>query len=48
MYEYRCDERIKDKDVGSTRLTYTRLCGGWRRPLPLLAPSLAFTPRRSA
>jgi hypothetical protein len=23
MYEYRCDERLKPKDEGSTRLTYT-------------------------
>jgi hypothetical protein len=29
-YEYRCDERLRVKTVGSTltRLTYTRLCGG--------------------
>ncbi len=26
-YEYRCDERLKDKVVGSTRLGYTGLCG---------------------
>jgi hypothetical protein len=26
MYEYRCDERLKVKGEGSTRLTYT----GWR------------------
>ncbi len=25
MYECRCDERLKDKDEGSTRLTYTGL-----------------------
>ena len=25
MYEYRCDERLKPKDEGSTRLTYTGL-----------------------
>ena len=24
----RCDERLKDKAEGSTRLPYTRLCGG--------------------
>jgi hypothetical protein len=27
-YEYRCDERLKFKDEGSTRLTYTGLWGG--------------------
>jgi hypothetical protein len=32
MYEYRCDERLKVKDEGSTRLTYT----GWRGGLELL------------
>jgi hypothetical protein len=26
MYEYRCDDRLKDKDEGSTRLAYTGLC----------------------
>jgi hypothetical protein len=26
MYEYRCDERLKDKTEGSTRLGYT---DGW-------------------
>ena len=26
MYEYRCDERQKIKDEGSTRLSYTGLC----------------------
>jgi hypothetical protein len=28
IYECRCDERIKTKTEGSTRLTYTGLCGG--------------------
>ena len=28
MYEYRCDERLKAKAEGSTRLTYTELHGG--------------------
>ena len=28
MYEYRCDERLKVKGEGSTRLTYTGLIGG--------------------
>ena len=28
MYEYRCDERLKDKPERSTRLTYTGLSGG--------------------
>jgi hypothetical protein len=28
MYEYRCDERRKGKDEGSTRLTYTWLYEG--------------------
>jgi hypothetical protein len=28
MYEYRCDERLKDKTEGSTCLGYTGLCGG--------------------
>jgi hypothetical protein len=28
MYEYRCDERLKTKVEGSTRLTYTGLCEG--------------------
>ena len=28
MYEYRCDERLKDKAEESTRLTYTGLLGG--------------------
>ena len=27
IYECRCDARLKDKDEGSTRLTYTGLCG---------------------
>jgi hypothetical protein len=27
-YECRCDERLKAKAEGSTRLTYTGLCGG--------------------
>ena len=27
-YEYRCDERLKGKDEGSTRLGYTGLCEG--------------------
>ena len=27
IYECRCDERLKTKDEGSTRLTYTGLCG---------------------
>ncbi len=26
--ECRCNERLKPKDEGSTRLTYTGLCGG--------------------
>jgi hypothetical protein len=28
MCEYRCDERLKGKDEGSTRLEYTWLCRG--------------------
>jgi hypothetical protein len=28
MYEYRCDERLKAKSDGSTRLVYTGLSGG--------------------
>ena len=28
MYEYRCDERLRPKTEGSTRLTYTGLLGG--------------------
>jgi hypothetical protein len=28
MYEYQCDERLRAKSEGSTRLTYTGLCGG--------------------
>jgi hypothetical protein len=28
MYEYRCDERLKTKAEGSTRLAYTGLRGG--------------------
>ena len=28
IYESRCDERLKGKAEGSTRLTYTGLCGG--------------------
>jgi hypothetical protein len=28
MYEFRRDERLKTKSVGSTRLTYTGLLGG--------------------
>ena len=28
MYECRCDERLKDKDEGSTRLAYTEFRGG--------------------
>ena len=28
IYECRCDERLKVKDEGSTRLVYTGLCGG--------------------
>ena len=28
IYEYRCDERLKPKTEGSTRLAYTGLCGG--------------------
>jgi hypothetical protein len=27
MYKFRCDERLKPKAEGSTRLTYTRLHG---------------------
>ena len=27
-YEYRCDERLKAKTEGSTRLGYTGLCEG--------------------
>ncbi len=26
IYEYRCDVRLKDRDEGSARLTYTGLC----------------------
>ena len=32
MYEYRCDERLKSKVEGSTRLTYTGLIGGLEHP----------------
>jgi hypothetical protein len=28
MYEYRCDDRLKTKTEGSTRLPYTGLQGG--------------------
>jgi hypothetical protein len=28
IYECRCDERLKAKAEGSTRLVYTGLCGG--------------------
>jgi hypothetical protein len=28
MYEYRCDERLKSKDEGSTRIVYTGFLGG--------------------
>ena len=28
IHECRCDERLKTKTEGSTRLTYTGLCGG--------------------
>jgi hypothetical protein len=28
IYECRCDERLKAKAEGPTRLTYTGLCGG--------------------
>jgi hypothetical protein len=28
MYDYRCDERLKTKAGGSTRLTYTGFRGG--------------------
>ena len=28
MYEYRCDERLKAKSEGSTRVGYTGLRGG--------------------
>ena len=28
IYECRCDERLKAKAEGSTRLAYTGLCGG--------------------
>ena len=28
MYEYGCDERLNAEAEGSTRLTYTGLCGG--------------------
>jgi len=28
IHECRCDERLKDKAEGSTRLVYTGLCGG--------------------
>ena len=28
IYEYRCDERLKTKAEGSTRLSYTGLVGG--------------------
>jgi hypothetical protein len=27
MYEYQCDKRLKAKAEGSTRLSYTGLCG---------------------
>jgi len=39
MYEYRCDERLKDKAEGSTRLAYTGLRGGLdgRAATPTLA-----------
>jgi hypothetical protein len=32
MYEYRCEERLKTKEEGSTRLTYTGLCGRLEHP----------------
>ena len=32
MYKYRGDERLKAKAEGSTRLTYTGLCGGLEHP----------------
>jgi hypothetical protein len=28
IYECRCDERLRTTGEGSTRLTYTKLCGG--------------------
>jgi hypothetical protein len=31
MYEYRCDERLKPKSEGSTRLTYPGLRRGLER-----------------
>ena len=31
IYECRCDERLKTRDEGSTRLVYTGLCGGLER-----------------
>ena len=31
MYEYRCDERLKDKGEGSTCLTFTGFRGGLER-----------------
>ncbi len=32
VYEYRCDERLKTKTVGSTRLVYTGFLGGTGTP----------------
>jgi len=32
MYEYRCDERLKTKSEGSTRLVYTGWHGGLEHP----------------
>ena len=31
IYECRCDERLRAKAEGSTRLAYTGLCGGLER-----------------
>jgi hypothetical protein len=36
MYESRCDERLIGKAEGSTRLTYTGLCGGLENLLIVL------------
>ena len=32
IYECRCDERLKAKTEGSTRLPYTKLIGGLEHP----------------
>ena len=36
IYEYRCDERLKVKDEGSTRLVHTFLNGGLEQPITFL------------